>query len=167
MIVAGTGHRPNKLDNDYTYTSVLSNRIMGLCTKIIELYKPTKIISGMAQGFDTMWALTALKCHIPLVCALPCKNQDIRWPDKSKNLYRKMLTFASEVVYVSEDYSWDCMQIRNEWMVDRCDLLLGLHDGSPGGTNNCIKYAIAVKRKHIIFNPTQLMYEQSVNYLRV
>jgi len=33
------------------------------------------------------------------------------------------------------------MQTRNIWMVDNCDLVLALWDGSDGGTGNCIKYA--------------------------
>jgi uncharacterized phage-like protein YoqJ len=37
------------------------------------------------------------------------------------------------------------MQIRNEWMVDHCDLLVALWDGSPGGTGNCIRYAKRAK----------------------
>jgi uncharacterized phage-like protein YoqJ len=33
------------------------------------------------------------------------------------------------------------MQVRNEWMVDHCNDLLAVWDGSDGGTGNCVRYA--------------------------
>lgn len=33
------------------------------------------------------------------------------------------------------------MQLRNEWMVDRATKMVALHDGSWGGTFNCLAYA--------------------------
>jgi uncharacterized phage-like protein YoqJ len=38
------------------------------------------------------------------------------------------------------------MQVRNEWMIDRCDVLLALWDGSRGGTANCCWCAKRVER---------------------
>jgi uncharacterized phage-like protein YoqJ len=38
-------------------------------------------------------------------------------------------------------YRAELMQIRNEWMVDRCDLLIAVWNGTPGGTANCVAYA--------------------------
>ena len=48
------------------------------------------------------------------------------------------------------------MQKRNEEMVDRCDLLIGVWDGSKGGTYNCINYAIDHGREIVRINPTEL-----------
>ena len=39
------------------------------------------------------------------------------------------------------------MQLRNEAMVNDCDLLLALWNGTSGGTANCIRYANSVKRE--------------------
>jgi len=33
------------------------------------------------------------------------------------------------------------MNDRNEWMVDNSDYVIAVHDGSKGGTYNCIQYA--------------------------
>ncbi|MBD2505254.1 hypothetical protein H6G83_32420 [Anabaena azotica FACHB-119] len=38
---------------------------------------------------------------------------------------------------------------RNEWMVDQCHRLVALHDGSTGGTGNCVNYAKS-KKVHIV-----------------
>ena len=168
MIIAVTGHRPKDLDNDYTYTSALSQQIMKRMRLSIEHYKPSKCITGMALGVDTMWALMVLKCHIPLVCAIPCKNQDKMWPKESREIYKQILTFASETVYITDkEYTHECMQLRNVWMVENCDLLLGFHKGTPGGTANCIKYAKQIGKRNIIIDPSTLHYDQSPNYVPV
>lgn len=39
------------------------------------------------------------------------------------------------------------------WMVDNCDLLIAVHDGSPGGTANCVNYANQKNKKIININP--------------
>lgn len=163
MIISGTGHRPNKLGNDYTYKSPLCQNIMKCCIKLIETYKPSEIISGMALGFDTMWALMALKCHIPLICAIPHPNQHKVWPKASRDLYERILSHAESIVYVtSGPYEKGCEQKRNEWMVDRGNLLFGIHDGSFGGTYNCIEYAKDRGKQTLIINPKDLMYEFSI-----
>lgn len=54
---------------------------------------------------------------------------------------------AAQVVIVSSGgYGVEKMQVRNEWMVDHCDLLVALWDGSSGGTGNCVRYARRVGR---------------------
>lgn len=46
------------------------------------------------------------------------------------------------VVYVTDaPYTRTCMQMRNQWMVDHCDALVAIWDGSSGGTENCVNYA--------------------------
>ena len=46
------------------------------------------------------------------------------------------------------------MNIRNEWMVDRCDTLIAVWDESPtGGTTNCVGYAKQQGKKIITIKP--------------
>lgn len=51
--------------------------------------------------------------------------------------------------------SWK-MQKRNEWMVDRCDILVSVWDGTEGGTYNCVNYAIGKNKQIIRINPKEL-----------
>lgn len=140
LVIAGTGHRPDKLDG----------RINAVCeaihTALIEL-RPARVISGMAQGFDQLLAAYARMLEIPWTAAIPFEGQHLRWPKRSQEQYLKLLESASDIVVVSPAYDgpW-VMQVRNEWMVDRCDLLLACWDGSDGGTRNCLKYAERVQR---------------------
>lgn len=155
MIIAMTGHRPSKLNNDYDLTSPLINKIALQLQKAIEFYKPTQMISGMALGIDTLWAELAILEQIPLLAALPCKNHSSKWPQKSVNRYNDILNnLLTEIVYVSDkEYDNTCMQKRNEYMVDQADLLIGVWDGSSGGTGNCIKYAKSKNKQILIINP--------------
>jgi uncharacterized phage-like protein YoqJ len=64
------------------------------------------------------------------------------WPEAAKARYERILERCSEVIIVSPGvYTSAKMQIRNQWMVDRGDYLIALHDGSSGGTGNCVEYA--------------------------
>ena len=82
----------------------------------------TDFISGGALGFDQMAASLVVSKKkmgqdVRLILALPCKNQDARWNDGQKKMYRDLLFEADEVIYVSEDYDSTCMKRRNEYMV--------------------------------------------------
>lgn len=153
MKIAITGHRPNKLGNDYDLTSDLIKSIKKDLQKIVNQCQPSLMISGMALGIDTLWAEIAIENDIPLFAAIPCKNQESRWPDKSQKRYRYILEKASTTHIISEKYDFVCMQKRNEYMVDMCDILVAVWDGSKGGTGNCVKYAKEKNKQILFLNP--------------
>lgn len=151
MILSCTGHRPEKLDHDYTYTSVLSLSIMDSMVSIVNQYdhKNLTMISGMALGVDMMWAFVAKALNIKLIAAIPFIDQYIKWPGTSRQMYFGLLDYASEVVNTSgaRYYAKEFMQGRNEWMVEHCDKLVAVYNGDKfGGTYNCIQYAEHVKK---------------------
>ena len=45
------------------------------------------------------------------------------------------------------------LQKRNEWMVDHCDILIAVWDGTSGGTANCVNYAQSVNKEKIFIDP--------------
>lgn len=155
VVIAITGHRPDKLDNDYSLKSKLIKRIKYDLNDIIGEYEPDKMISGMALGIDTLWAQMAVELKIPLIAAIPFTNQPDKWPKSSQTIYYRLLDQAAEVVNVSKKVNFqpEFMQLRNQWMVDNCTLLIGVFDGTPGGTANCVTYARSIKRKRIILDP--------------
>lgn len=146
MKVTFTGHRPSKLGHDYDYkgptTQAISNRLI----VILNSLQPEYGNSGMAIGFDFIAAITCLNLGIPLHCWIPCIGQEVRWSMDNQVLYHKILSKAAKVHQVSnKTYDKDCMQNRNIAMVDdinpATDKLISCHDGSYGGTWNCIHYA--------------------------
>lgn len=147
MIVAGTGHRPNKLGG---FNNKAFLKLVKIAEDWIHTNKPEKIISGMAQGWDQALAQAAVNCGIPFIAALPFKGQEIRWSQKSQRYYNRLLSKAEQIVYVcDEGYEAYKMQLRNEWMVDNSNLVLAMWDGTTGGTLNCLKYAYANQIKVI------------------
>ena len=144
MIVAGTGHRPNKLGG---YTRGARTRLFTTAIKSLEHLQPTKLISGMALGWDQALARACVELNIPFIAAVPFAGQETVWPAASQREYRELCDAASDFIIVSPGgYSAAKMQIRNEWMVDHCDRVLALWDGSPGGTRNCVDYAKTVNK---------------------
>lgn len=155
MKIAITGHRPNKLSNDYDLTSPLISRIKMTLRAIISEYMPTQMISGMALGIDTLWAELAIEYNIPLIAAIPCYNQEVKWLQKSKERYYKILEYplCFKRTITKTGYTSDCMQKRNKWMANHCDLLIAVWDGTSGGTANCVKYAQSINKDIIFINP--------------
>lgn len=143
MNVAVTGHRPNKLGNDYALTSPLILRIGEEIKTVLNLQSPNRCISGMALGVDTLFANISLDLGIPLTAAIPCTQQESRWPWQSRKVYKGILAHDLTTTHyaTSGGYTSVCMQLRNEWMVDNCGLLIAVWDGTSGGTANCVKYA--------------------------
>lgn len=144
MILAATGHRPNKLGNEYCMNGSYSKYIKDSMRKIIDDVKPNKLISGLALGVDTIWALLALELEMPLIAAIPFVGQEKRWPKHSQDLYNFILLnpMVEKTIVSDGGYeSWK-MQRRNEWMVDHCDGLVAVwDDSSHSGTGNCVRYA--------------------------
>lgn len=177
MKIAVTGHRPHKLGRAYdtmhpinieigrkmrdfilnqTGYNKENNRFADneLCT----------IISGMALGVDTVWALVALKLsrQFPdkfiLECAVPCKEQDSKWLSESKKTFHRILSEAHRVVYVTDTtYTHTCMQERNEYMVNEADMVLAVWDGTGGGTGNCVQYAREQNKELSIIDPKPIV----------
>lgn len=156
MIIAFTGHRPNKIGG-FTLPNPMYNYICQQIEKILLEQKPNKIISGMALGVDQWAANLAIRLKIPFIAAVPFKGQERTWPMESQKVFYKLLDKAAEVVIVSEGgYAAYKMQTRNTWMVDKCDKLIAIWDGSKGGTSNCVDYAVSKNKDIIRINPSNI-----------
>jgi DNA polymerase elongation subunit (family B)/uncharacterized phage-like protein YoqJ len=150
-VACATGHRPNKLGG---YDAESKQILFDYAVELLSKSKPDKIISGMALGWDFAIAYAAIKLGIPLVAAVPFKDQPSKWFKDDINSYYELLDQATEVVYVDAQlgygnyevsigkYHIDKLSMRNKWMVDNSDYILALwRPGEPGGTKNCVDYA--------------------------
>lgn len=153
MIVAFTGHRPDKLGG-YKLPNPTYIRVCQKIDAALEELKPEKVISGMALGIDQWAAAIAHKKGIPFMAAIPFEGQECRWPPQSQITFRLLRKLSAEEVIVCEGgYSPAKMQTRNIWMVDNCDKLIAVWDGSAGGTGNCVEYAKSIGRDIFYINP--------------
>ena len=143
---AFTGHRPRKFPWGYNEADTKCVALkQALTREIVKLVEAgyTDFFSGMAEGTDT-WAslaVLALKKGNPalkLHCVLPCEGQ------------------ADEVVYVSREYSKDCMLKRNRYLVEHTTCLLAIYNGEwRGGTAMTVRYAKKLGRKIVIIAPSK------------
>lgn len=135
-----TGHRPEKLDIS------IEELETKLKVAIDEAIKDgfTTFITGMAPGTDLIAGKVVLDLNntsIKLICASPFPNHIRLLSDDWKEIYRCLLDNATEVHYVSDEYSKRCFHLRNKWMVDRSDMVIAVYNGTRGGTRNTILYA--------------------------
>lgn len=147
MIIAGTGHRPDKLirTDIKPYTAAQHFLLVRICEKHLIDMKATKCISGMALGFDQAFAQAAMNLRLPLVAAIPFKGQERIWRKESQIFWKYLVDYASlhgEVHYLAEHYSNKALTERNHWMVDHCDQVLACCNNiGSSGTAKCINYA--------------------------
>lgn len=150
-ICAVTGHRPkgfpwNYRDNECAqhqeYLKNLENAVRELIDEGFDYF-----ISGGAIGVDQDFAeiVLTLKKHYPhlfLEIAVPCPDQDLKWCESDKRRYKRIVNQADFVNIVSSAYTPLCMQERNEYMADKCNLLFVIWNGQKrGGTYNTFMYA--------------------------
>ena len=145
MILGFTGHRPASLPGNY---SDRTNRaLLNTADFILAQCKPTKVISGMALGWDMAVAECAVNRGIGLIAAVPFKSQPSRWSKSSQERYQRLLKLAERIEIISAgDYSLKAMQLRNRWIVNYCDQLIALWHQGKGGTKNCVDYALTINR---------------------
>lgn len=169
MVICATGHRSDKLGcgkgDDWSSKSPklqpVRQKIEAKLRNILDFQilageKKFELISGMALGVDQLFFSVGNQLRkeyaeqgitIVLTAAVPCIEQDGIWKDDCKISYAAMLKAADKKVRISnKKYEQDkgCMQRRNKFMVDNADMVLAYHDGSEGGTKNCIDYAKSV-----------------------
>jgi uncharacterized phage-like protein YoqJ len=155
MIVGVTGHRPQKLG---TGLEPLRAPIIAELKYTLVNRCASEGITGMALGVDQYFAAACIALNIPFVAAIPFAGHESRWPVQTQQYYRDLLAEAHEVVYVSEPgfARWK-FDARNRWLVDRCEILVAVWHGGPGGTADAVLYANSVQRPVEIINPRELI----------
>lgn len=162
-----TGHRPQKLG--YGENSIqcdeLKNRLEELIIELIEKEGVTHFISGVALGVDTYAAniVLKLKSNYPMItleCAIPCETQAVKWNERDRDIYYDLLSKSDKETLLQQKYTSDCMQKRNEYMVDNSDCVIAVWNGKPSGTGNTVKYARKNNKVVLLVNPQTLEIEK-------
>ena len=151
MILAATGHRPEKLGG-YTPRNPVRNAVIAQLDIELMRLRPDKVIVGMALGVDQWVAELCIANDLPFIAAVPYPSFPNHWPGPSQNHYRWLLTKAEGVHYVSmsNDYTPALLHARNEWMVRNSDELLAVQRtdtaGERSGTAGTIAYAVSLHK---------------------
>lgn len=147
--VAFTGYRPSKLpfaedEQDMQYVAFRKN-LKRVINRLVERGY-TDFVSGLAEGFDT-WAaeeiieLKKQKKDVRLECAIPFPGQADSWDNAGKKRRKKILKQADDDITVCDHYFNGCYFVRNEYMVNKADVIVCCYDGQKGGTGYTVSYA--------------------------
>lgn len=154
MKICATGHRKLHLNMDDAAKNgrdYLFNRLRDWLAE--RKGEVEACISGMALGFDTIWAEAALASQTPLWAYLPCEDQCKFWETKDRVRHAALLRDCSKVLYVSKEYHSKCMKWRNRRMVNDADLVFAYYGGLlfPGGTMQTCRYALQREKEVLNF----------------
>lgn len=136
MRIALTGHRPQRLgllnDERSKDWNHLKDWLYGVLT-IAACVEPIDIYSGMASGSDILLALTAIQMkkkgiNMRLHCVLPCKNYNA-----TNEYYNEIKTSADEWIELSDEFYKGCDNVRDQYLVNHCDILLAIWDKKKSG----------------------------------
>lgn len=102
--------------------------------------------AGGARGFDSLAAQTVLDmkkeyAQLRLILVLPCENQTRGWHSEDIAVYEDIKRRSDKVVYVSRQYTPDCMHRRNRHLVDHSGTCICYLTRSSGGTAYTVDYA--------------------------
>ncbi len=74
---------------------------------------------------------------------MPYAAQAEKWSEELKARYKRLLYECDYETLVADEYTPNCMQRRNEYMVDSSSVLIAAYDGKrSGGTMNTLLYAM-------------------------
>jgi uncharacterized phage-like protein YoqJ len=146
---------------------------------VMKKYGDCHFICGGALGIDQMAfnicnqiqseQYTHEQIPLFLELAMPFENQSANWPPSSQyelwqerelankvTMVDTLVEYATYGVGAPGAYHPAKMQRRNEYMVDKSDLVIAVWNGSTGGTGNCVRYARKLGKQIIIINPDTL-----------
>lgn len=138
-----TGHRPEKLQRTEKEIWIdLEREIRNAIHDGLNVF-----ITGMARGIDIDAAEIVLQLReegypVRLICASPYPGFENNWSRVWQTRYGAVIAKADLVRYICPQYTKDCFQIRNEWMVNHSARVIAVFNGRPSGTKNTIDYAL-------------------------
>ena len=102
--------------------------------------------AGGARGFDTLAAQIVLDMkkeypQLRLILVLPCEGQTRGWRSEDIAVYEDIKRRSDKVVYVSREYTPDCMHRRTRHLVDHSGTCICYLTRSTGGTAYTVDYA--------------------------
>ena len=106
----------------------------------------TEFRTGGALGFDTLAALKVLDLRekypdIRLAVYVPCREQDAKWSERDRAIYRGILKRADKTLLLRQTYTHGCMLERNRAMVDGSDVCIAFVTKDTGGSAYTVHYA--------------------------
>ncbi len=139
---AFTGHRPEKIIG--SEGKIIVELRKEILKAVDDGYRV--FLTGMSRGVD-LWAadivieLRRYNKDLKLMCVVPFEGMEERWTVDWKKHYNLVRKQADWVQVLSDRYSPDVYQKRNQWLIKHSSRLIAVFNGEPSGTGNTIQYA--------------------------
>lgn len=148
-----TGHRPEKIDEDI---NVIKANLEKEIRKAIDLGYDT-FISGMAEGVDIWAAEIVLRIkeqndNIKLICAVAYNGTEKKRTPEEQEKFHDILNRSDGAEFMNRKYATWVFFARDEWMIDRASYVIAVYNGTGGGTEHTLKYAVEKERKIVYVN---------------
>lgn len=160
-----SGHRPQSLPFWFSENSITCLKLKSILKKsivqLIKKYEVYHFISGMALGIDQYAAEIVLELksqypQITLECAIPCETQAMKWTEAQRDKYFSIIKQCDKETLVQKQYTSDCMQKRNEYMVKSSNFIIAVFNRKPSGTYKTIELAKSLGKFIVIIDPFSL-----------
>lgn len=115
---------------------------------ILEQQEGLLAASSLHLGLDTFFAALCIERGIPFHAILACKDQDLFWGAKEREVFEYLTKQAEEIVYISDEpYAPGCIapqaEAIAEWAVKEDDSVILLMRWGPLGKIQRDRVAIA------------------------
>lgn len=97
---------------------------------------------------------------ITLECAIPRETYAVKWNERDRDIYYDLLSKSDKETFLQQKYMSDCMQKRNEYMVNNSDYVIAVWNGKPSGTGNTVEYAKKKNKVVLLVDPQILKIEE-------
>lgn len=162
-----TGHRPQSLPFRFNENDIRCKELKALLASLIREKIDngvTHFLSGMALGIDCYAAEIVLELRkefpsITLEAVIPCANQSSKWSEQQVMRYNKLLEQCDSKIVLQQEYTTDCMEKRNRYMVDHSDCVIAVWNGKNSGTSITVHYATTKKLPITILHPSTLVVQ--------
>jgi uncharacterized phage-like protein YoqJ len=150
-----TGHRPSKLiKKDMGW---IKREIENAIDYLYETYGIDTFLCGGALGIDQTSANIVINLRddrdypIKIIIVEPFEKFTDRWNDVDVLAYTYIKNKADQVICLStEEYSPRLYFKRNSYMANNSSWVIGIWDGSTGGTYNMLQTSKGRKNQYII-----------------
>lgn len=143
-----TGHR--EIDSDFSAEKLSQAIDECIARGCVDFY------CGMAKGFDLLAGAEILKRKragkkVRLIACIPYPDQPKAYDEKNKALYNEILKNSDEQNLLFTYYTKWCMMKRNEYMVDRSDVMIAYLNADKGGTFYTVNRFLKRKKGYIFY----------------
>lgn len=161
-VIAATGSRSLQAEPASTKEAA-ARRVRSFIRDAQAAHGPVCVMSGMAEGFDKVVALTAIRMRVPLWCAVPNRGYGAYyWGRKSLTGRNRLPEFnlildqAWRVTYVMEDVhrtrglylaGRHSNFVRNDFMVERGAEFM-VWDSGSAGTRDCLASIVMAGKRY-------------------